>query len=168
MSEQIYDSSLQALGDHLVSWLERKTRSSVKDQFDAYIDDGEIIPSLKNMGDGVLACYFKYKATFSVDGIQCGLINQYALMARVITWLNEHDTTRERFKLANPTVDIDAYDSSQFADIEITVYFADRICMREATDQQGDVEYNGKQWNIEPFIVHTAEDGEVLPSDTNS
>lgn len=164
MGSQVYDSSLQALGDHIVSWLERKTGSPVKEQFDAYIDEGEIIPSFKNMGDGVIACYFKYKASFSIEGIQVGLINQYALIARISAWLSEHDTTRIRFKLGNPTVEIDAYDSSAFADIDIEVVFADMISMREVTTGLGDIEYNGKQWNIEPFVIHTAEEGEVSPN----
>lgn len=168
MSEQVYSSSLQALGDHIVVWLERKVGTSVKEQFSAYIEDGEIVPSFKNMGDGVIACYFKYKASFSIEGIQYGLINQNALIARIIAWLSEHDTTRTRFKLGNPVIDIDAYDSSTMADIDIEVHFVDVISMREVTSGLGDVEYNGKQWDIEPYVIHTAEEGEVKPNDISN
>ena len=148
-------SYMQALSDHLTDYLMTKAGSPAKDKFDAFMVSGEVKPALKNKGDGMIVCRLQYTAQFSFEDLPTNIIDPRVIFARVITWLDKFDTQREQLKLAPPSMDIDAYQQSELADLEISIDFIEDVSMREADD--GDVEYNGKRWQIEPFVIHTAE-----------
>lgn len=157
MSEPI--SYMQALSNDLLEYLEKKAGSTAKDKFDAFMISGEVKPSFKSMGDGMVVCRLQYTAQFSFEGLPTKRIDPRVIFARITTWLLAHDPVRDRLKLAAPSMDIDAYQMGELADLDITIDFVEDVPMRESPD--GDVTYRGKTWQIEPFKIYTAESGQV-------
>lgn len=168
MSTQTVESVcyLQALGDHLTDYLQSKWGSPCKDKFDAYMSNGQLIPMFKDMGsDTIVIGRFQYSAIFSIEDMPTHLVDPYVVMARVMAWTTDHDRERERHQLKPPSVDIDAYNNGQMADLEITMDFVESITAKRAPDgAAGDVSFAGKEWVIQPYVVYLAEKGEVLPN----
>ncbi|EJB8454811.1 phage tail protein [Vibrio parahaemolyticus] len=159
-------SYMQELGDHLVSYIERKLGSPGKDKFDAYMTGGSVIPLFKDMGDGMLLGKFQYTAVFSIEDMPTDKIDPYVVMARTMSWICDYDREREKHGLKSPTIDIDAYNNGTLADMEITADFVESITARLAPDgETGDITFAGKEWNVEPYVIYVATDGEVTPSD---
>lgn len=168
-------SYLQALGDKIVNWLDKKAGSTCKDKFDAYMQNGKTTDMFKDMGnDGMLLTYFKYEAVFSIESFPANKINPNVLIAIVTTWLDEFDASRKdsklkgRFDLKEPDIDIDAYDNATNADIEIVISFVEPITLIQAPDGEGDLTYRGKDYNLQPYVVYTAEDFEVKPNEQST
>lgn len=159
MSDTQPTSYMQALSNDLLEYLEKKAGSTAKDKFDAFMVSGDVKPSFRNMGDGMVVCRLQYTAQFSFEDLPTRLIDPRVIFARVTTWLLTNDPMRDRLKLSAPSMDIDAYQMGELADLDITIEFIEDVPMREAQD--GDVTYKGKTWQIEPFKIYTAERGEV-------
>ncbi|MEC4728841.1 phage tail protein [Shewanella sp. D64] len=136
-----------------------------KDKFDCFIEGGSLLPSFKDLGDGVIAARFVYTCVFSFESLPAALIDPRILMAMTMCWLAENDTERERQKLDTPDITVDAYaddDSTSLSDMDIKIVFSEPIAMRVTDDEKGDITYRGKQWVIAPFIIHVAESGKVI------
>lgn len=80
------------------------------------------------------------------------------LMALLGSWLENYDTDRADFELADPNFDIEQLDDDT-ADVEISLEFIEPQYLAEA--ENGEIEAFGKHWEFVPFDLWIAEDGEV-------
>jgi len=80
------------------------------------------------------------------------------LMALVGSWLENHDTDRDRHELPAPEFAVDPVDTDLF-DVEVTLEFVEPQYLSE--DPDGEVEAFGKTWAFIPFDLWVAEHGEV-------
>ncbi|MFH0274898.1 phage tail protein [Vibrio jasicida] len=159
-------SYMQELGNDIANYIDRVLGSSGKDKFDAYMTEGNMIPMFKDMGDGMLIGQFRYTAVFSIEDMPTTKIDPYVVMARVMAWITDYDREREQHNLKAPLVNIDAYNNGTLADMEITSEFVESITAKLAPDgETGDITFAGKEWNVQPYVVYVAEDGEVMPND---
>lgn len=145
--------------------LTRKLGSVGKDKFDCYIDGGTLLSSFKDMGDGMIVARFNYKAVFEFEALPSALMDPRILMAITTCWLLENDKDRKQQNLKGPVIEVDAYatdNQGSLSDMTIEIEFSEPITMQKVAEGEGDIQYQGEQWNIAPFVVHVAESGEVL------
>jgi hypothetical protein len=80
------------------------------------------------------------------------------LMALVGSWLENHDTNRDRHELPAPLFAVEPLDNDLF-DVDITLEFVEPQYLAE--DPAGEIEAHGKTWAFVPFDLWVAERGEV-------
>ncbi|MBL4761384.1 MAG: phage tail protein [Gammaproteobacteria bacterium] len=111
-------------------------------QFDSWMQDGELQMSGKNQGHGLLIFRLNYNAFFSIEEYTG---NADTLCVHVVTWLMDNDPCRDRDELPNPSIDVDV-GANGVADVEISINFIEDVEMVE--DPDGDITFNGKTWSI--------------------
>ncbi|GEK13227.1 phage tail protein [Aliivibrio fischeri] len=156
---------MSELAKHYKAILQKKMGSTGKDLFDCVITGGVLYSSFKVMGEGIIVARFNYQAAFIFERLPENLIDPRVIMATTTCWLLENDMDRKQQNLASPKMDVEAYsndDSTSLSDLEITIEFSEPILMKQAQGDNGDISYQGKTWNIEPYVIHTAESTRVL------
>lgn len=137
---------LQALSEYLLA----HTGLS-KEQIYATADNGRILISGEDLGQGQEICRYKYDAVMTLE--------RYAGDARVLVamiagWLMEHDQDRDYLGLADPEVNADLNDD-ETADVDITVEFNEAIQLVE--DDQGPIVIGDKRWTVQAVPIDVAE-----------
>lgn len=83
------------------------------------------------------------------------------LMALVGSWLENHDSDRDRHELPAPEFAVEPVDNDLF-DVEVTLEFVEPQYLSEEPD--GEIQAFGKTWAFIPFDLWVAERGEVATS----
>jgi len=137
---------LQALTAHLT-----ETNQFADEQFDSWMEGGNLEMASKDLGDGLLICRQKYFAVFSIEKFS-GKADE--LFVHVITWLIDNDPDREEEKLEDPSIDIDILESGE-ADVTIAINFVENIEIAE--DVNGPITFDGKTWSITKVLDSVVE-----------
>lgn len=135
---------LTALVEHILS-----VTGVEREKVSAFVDQGELLLTGRNIGHGIEVCLFKY------DGVMC--IERYAgdgtfLAALVAAWLQDHDDRRDGLK--DPEIDIEINDF-ETSDVELAVEFEEPI--EVVPDTSGPLLFGGRRWSVAPAPVYTAE-----------
>lgn len=116
--------------------------------------------------DGVHLCSFAYSGIIYAERLRRDVLGKLLIFVR--GWLDEHDDTRGRFKLASPAVDLIALDDS-FIDAMITIQFVDPVYLAEG-DGPDAIDWDGRKFSLTGFEYRVAESGTVEggPTDVQS
>ena len=138
---------LQALSAHILdnTCLKRENIHSTA-------DNGEVIISGQDMGQGYEVCRFKYDAIIELERFKGDARDITALVAG---WLIDNDEDREHLGLADPEINATLNDGKT-ADVDITVEFNESIQIVE--DDKGSIVAWGKRWRVQDVPVDVATD----------
>ena len=135
---------LTALVEHIMS-----VTGVEREKVSAFVDQGEILLTGRNIGHGIEVCLFKYDGVISIE--------RYAgdglfLTALVAAWLQDHDDRRDGLK--DPEIDIEINDF-ETSDVELAVEFEEPI--EVVPDESGQLEFDGRRWSVAPVPVCAVE-----------
>ena len=135
---------LTALVEHIMS-----ATGVEREKVSAFVDQGEILLTGRNIGHGIEVCRFKYDGVISIE--------RYAgdgtfLTALVAAWLQDHDDRRDGLK--DPEIDIEINDF-ETSDVELAVEFEEAV--EVVADESGPLAFAGRRWSVAPAPVYAAE-----------
>lgn len=135
---------LTALVEHIL-----RATGVEREKVSAFVDQGEILLTGRNVGHGIEVCLFKYDGVISIE--------RYAgdgtfLTALVAAWLQDHDDRRDGLK--DPEIDIEINDF-ETSDVELAVEFEEAI--EVVPDESGPLEFDGRRWSVASAPVYTVE-----------
>lgn len=148
---------LGAISKHL-----QQVTGLLRERFTAFADQGILIPTGKNLGNGVEVGVFKYDAVIQIEGYPG---DGYHLLAVVSAWLAGNDPDRDDQELADPEVDITLNDD-RTADVDISIEFEERIEI--VPDDDGPISFNGSNWSVAEVEIDVAEDIADFDGDTDA
>jgi hypothetical protein len=125
------------------------------EQFDSWTDQVSLQLIWKPDRDGLHMADMRYRAVLSLERFTD---HPARLMALVGSWLETHDTNRDRHELPEPLFTVDPLDQDSF-DVELSLEFVEPQYLAE--DPGGEIEAFGKTWAFVPFDLWVAEHGEV-------
>jgi hypothetical protein len=152
---------MQALANYL-----RSRNIFAAEQLDYWMENGTANFSAKKVGQGILLCRFQYDAVFSVERYSN---NPDLFLAIFCCWLQDHDGSRSDDDLAMPSIDVTPMNDST-TDIEVKLQFIEEITAVE--DANGELEFNGKRWQLQSVAINDADtvgvgNTQTLPTDKN-
>ena len=127
--------------------------------FDSWTEQVSLELIWKPDRDGLHMADMRYRAVFSLESFTG---NPSRLMALVGSWLENHDSDRERHELPAPMFTVEPLDQDSF-DVELSLEFIEPQYLAE--DPAGEIEAFGKTWAFVPFDLWVAEQGEVGSDD---
>jgi hypothetical protein len=115
------------------------------EQIDSFVDDLLIVPSGRPAPDEgqIIIAEKRYTATFFIERYPHGQISEDALLAQIVAWLLENDTTRTD-PIDFPLI-VDVHDA-QTANLEFGIAFEEWIVAAE--DAAGPITINGKKYAL--------------------
>jgi len=125
------------------------------EQFDSWTEQVSLELIWKPDRDGLHMADMRYRAVFSLERFTG---HPARLMALVGSWLETHDTDRDRHELPAPMFTVEPLDQDSF-DVELSLEFVEPQYLAE--DPAGEIEAFGKTWAFVPFDLWIAEHGEV-------
>lgn len=141
---------LQALTAYLM-----ERRLVEPEQFDSWTEQVSLELIWKPDRDGLHMADMRYRAVFSLERFTG---HPARLMALVGSWLETHDTDRDRHELPAPMFTVEPLDQDSF-DVELSLEFVEPQYLAE--DPAGEIEAFGNTWAFVPFDLWIAEHGEV-------
>ena len=123
--------------------------------FDSWTEQVSLELIWKPDRDGLHMADMRYRAVFSLESFAG---NPSRLMALVGSWLETHDSNRDRHELPAPMFTVEPLDQDSF-DVELSLEFIEPQYLAE--DPTGEIEAFGKTWAFVPFDLWVAEQGEV-------
>lgn len=141
---------MRALTRHLV---ERHLAAS--DQIDSWAEQVQLTLVWKPGPHGLHMADMRYSAMISLNHFMALPGRLFALVG---SWLENHDSGRERLELSAPTFDIEQLDAD-IANVDITLEFVEPLHLVQQDD--GEIEAFGERWAFVPFDLWVAERGEV-------
>ncbi len=124
-----------------------------RDQMEAFADLGKLIPTGKDLGQGLEVGRFKYDAVISIERCPAGIAP--LLLSSLLIWLSVNDPGRDLLNLEDPDVDVTVEDE-QTVFVQITVEFDEPLAIVE--DPDGKISYDGKRWSVSAVPIDVAED----------
>ena len=118
-------------------------------------ESGFTVSLARNGRDGLHMADMRYRAVFSLESFTG---NPSRLMALVGSWLETHDSNRDRHELPAPMFTVEPLDQDSF-DVELSLEFIEPQYLAE--DPTGEIEAFGKTLAFVPFDLWVAEQGEV-------
>ncbi|MGB3222533.1 MAG: phage tail protein [Desulforhopalus sp.] len=128
-----------------------------RDQMEAFADLGKLVPTGKDLGQGLEVGRFKYDAVVSIE--RCPARIASLLLSSLLIWLAENDPDRDLSELTDPDIDITLEDE-QTVFVQITVEFDEPLFI--VADPDGPISYDGQKWRVDMVPVDVAEDLESL------
>jgi len=125
------------------------------EQFDSWTEQVSLDLIWKPDRAGLHMADMRYRAAFSLERFTG---HPARLMALVGSWLETHDTDRDRHELPAPMFTVEPLDQDSF-DVELSLEFVEPQYLAE--DPAGEIEAFGKTWAFVPFDLWIAEHGEV-------
>jgi len=125
------------------------------EQFDSWTEQVSLQLIWKPDRDGLHMADMRYRAVLSLERFTD---HPARLMALVGSWLETHDTNRDRHELPEPMFTVEPLDQDSF-DVELSLEFVEPQYLAE--DAGGEIEAFGKTWAFVPFDLWVAEHGEV-------
>jgi hypothetical protein len=126
------------------------------EQIDGWVENPQIIPSGKSMGEGILLYRQEYDAVISIERFPHKNLPAELLFGQVCAWLMENDG--ERDEIAKPRTDVDILDA-ETADIEISISFEEDVYA--TPDPAGTIVLNGVNYRLADALIDYAETGDV-------
>ena len=83
----------------------------------------------------------------------------------VLAWLDDNDDTRDKYRLADPEIDLISLDASGLVDLIITCDFVDPVYITPA--EGGRIRWNGEDFEPIEYDLWVAERGEVRGARTD-
>jgi hypothetical protein len=148
---------LAALSKHL-----QQVTGLHREQFLAFADQGILIPTGRDLGQGVEVGVFKYDAVIQIERYPG---DAYHLLAVISAWLADHDGGREDAGLADPEVDISLNDD-RTADVDLSVEFEERLEI--VPTQDGPIAFDGRTWAVAETPIDVAESLEGLDGEADA
>ena len=137
---------LTAISKHL-----QQVTGMQRERFFAFADQGTLLPTGRNLGNGVEVGIFKYDAVIQIERYPG---DAYHLLAVIAAWLADNDPDRDDAGLVDPDIDISLNDD-ETADVDLSIEFEERI---EIVPQDGGViAFNGRSWAVVDVPVDVAE-----------
>ncbi|MFJ5237022.1 phage tail protein [Pseudomonas neuropathica] len=133
----------------------RERRLVAPEQLDSFTEQVKLSLIWKPDVDGMHFADMHYRAAIVLERFAD---HPARLMALVGSWLENHDTERDRYQLPAPDFAVDPLDNDLF-DVEITLEFVEPQYLAE--DLAGEIDAFGKTWAFVPFDLWVAENGEV-------
>lgn len=155
MSERVIRNRFLELCNHLK---QKKDKLGFTDeQFNAETDELKVEScGLKETTQGWHFANFRYRGTIYIERLPAGKLALLALLLRA--WLDEFDDLRRKYNLDDPTVESIKLDDS-YLDVLVQLNFVDEVYLAEVED--GDIEFNGKTYDVDEYPVNYAEQGTV-------
>ena len=142
----------QKLTDYLVNILPEAYRGN----FYSWMDDGKIVDDGRKITEqGEILFYLTYKAELLLHEFPFRQISPMWLMAKIKLAIDELDL--EQYRLDRHEIDFDLnIIDEKTADLGFTIEFTEPVYITE-TDEQGEIDINGKQYNFEQPTEQFAE-----------
>lgn len=137
---------LSALTAHLVA-----LPGITRDQMEAFADQGKLIPTGRDLGNGLEVGRFRYDAVISME--RCPSVLAEQLLSTLLIWLAVNDPDRDLMGLADPEVDVSLSDE-QAVDVQISVEFDEALTI--VPDPDGPVAYDGRMWRVADVVPDVA------------
>ena len=148
---------LQALCTHL-----QQVTGLHRERFFAFADQGVLIPTGKDLGNGVEVGRFKYDAVIQIERYPG---DAYHLLALVSAWLADNDPDRNDLDLADPEVDISLNDD-RTADVDLAVEFEEALEI--VPMDGGPIAFAGRTWAVADAPVDVAEAVEGMDGEADA
>lgn len=127
------------------------------EQLDSWVENPQIIPSGKSMGQGSIILYRQiYDAVIYIERFAHIDHPVEQLFGCVAAWLMTHDADRE--EIAAPRTDVEILDD-YLADIEISISFEEDVIA--VLDPAGPIEFGGNRYRLAGPIIFYAEEGDL-------
>ncbi|MGZ0703805.1 phage tail protein [Pseudomonas piscis] len=131
------------------------------DQFDSWSEQVDLDLVWRESERGLHMSNMRYRAVFNLERFNG---SPSRLMALVGSWLETHDSDRDRFGLQAPVFSIEPLDlDNDLFDVDLVLEFVEPQYLAE--DPDGEIEAFGKTWSFVPFDLWVAERGEVASHD---
>lgn len=141
---------LQALTAHLLTIVPKKCHKLIE----SWMDESEIRPEPKDEGWGMQLGLMSYEAIISIESFPFREFDSAIIVASVAAWIQDNDPFREKYSLDDPAFDVEPLGES-VANIEFKISFIEPITVVE--DENGNIPWRGKKYNISSYEVWTAE-----------
>lgn len=125
------------------------------EQLDSWTEQVSLDLIWKPDVDGLHMANMRYRAVIVLERFAD---HPGRLMALLGSWLENHDTDRDRHELPAPAFAIEMLDND-LADVEISLEFVEPQYLAE--DPEGEIQAFGASWAFVPFDLWIAEHGEV-------
>lgn len=135
---------LQLLVGHIL-----KATGIRRENVAAFMDQGALELTGRNLGHGVEVCILKYDGVINIERSD---YDGLSLLALVSGWLADHDD--DRSGLEDPEVNATVNDLAT-TDVQIAVEFQERIEI--VPDDSGPIAFSGRRWRVAPVVVDVAE-----------
>jgi hypothetical protein len=123
-----------------------------RDQMEAFADLGKLVPTGRDLGNGLEVGRFRYDAVISIE--RCPARIAALLLSSLLVWLAVNDPDRELHELADPDIDVTLEDE-QTVFVQLTVEFNEALAIVE--DPAGLIAYDGRQWSVAEVPIDVAE-----------
>ena len=140
---------LQGLNQHLSN----TTPERLHKHIECWMEDVELILSPKNQGQGLDIGYMQYTAVFSFERFPFKKVNPAIVMINVLAWIDDNDEYRERFKLVNPSFDVEP-ESDDTVIMTLEVELIEPLMVIK--DPDGEIVWRGKRWTNAPYEIWEA------------
>jgi len=152
------DTKLEHLTGYIISHLNTNV---LDNKIDAWQENGKLIISGEDRGnDGILICYWRYRAVIRIEEFPHQLLNPYNLFALIACWLSDFDSERdEEEDMDDPDLSVDVL-SHAIADVSVELDLMEPVEM--IPDPLGMISYRGKTYRVQSVPVDTAEEAELV------
>lgn len=159
MTEVAYSKTkLEHLTDYIISHLNTNV---LDNKIVAWQENGKLIISGEDRGnDGILICYWRYRAVIRIEQFPHQLLNPYNLFALISCWLADYDSERDEDEdMDDPDLSVDVL-SHDIADVAVELDLMEPVEM--IPDPLGMVSYQGQTYRVQSVPIDTAEEAEVV------
>ncbi len=99
---------------------------------------------------------FRYRGMIYIERLPGETLALLALMIRA--WLDEHDDTRNKYRLEQPVIETDDLGGG-FVDVICEINFVDEVFLVESAT--GPIEWRGGKFDLGEYPVNYAEGGDI-------
>ncbi|MBL0677638.1 phage tail protein [Aeromonas dhakensis] len=165
MSKEMSEQQAQGYFLHaLHAELNRVLPAKCRKSLDSWMENGTIRLESRNMGPtGVDVAWLTYQAVFIVEQLPFRELDPAIVLAAVAAWVQEHDSFREQFELADPEYAVTPNDEKS-ADLEIQLAFTEPLRLIE--HPSGPINWLGKRWQVAPYEIWVADHIDMNIGDT--
>jgi hypothetical protein len=123
-----------------------------RDNMEAFADLGKLVPTGKDLGNGIEIGRFKYDAVIGIE--QCPAVLASLLLSSVMVWLAVNDPDRDLLGLTDPEVDVTIHDE-QYVYVQLNIEFDEALGL--VPDTSGDILWDGRRWSVSDIGIDVAE-----------
>ncbi|MCF8093694.1 MAG: phage tail protein [Desulfotignum sp.] len=128
-----------------------------RDNMESFADLGKLVPTGKDLGNGLEIGRFRYDAVIGIE--QCPAALASLLLSSVMVWLAANDPDRDLLGLTDPEVDVTIYDE-QHVFVQLNVEFDEALSL--VPDPAGDILWDEQRWRVSDIGIDVAETLEKL------
>lgn len=140
----------------------------LQEQIDGDIDEISLAEGGHNETEsGYHLCTFRYTGRIYIERLSA--VQLPLLLLYVRSWLDEYDDTRGKYNLSDPAVDVIPLDPEKMIDVMVKTEFADEVFLSPVEHAGNEtLEWDGRHFDVSPYVVDYAERGVVNDAPTEA